>query len=326
MKFNNLFYAILKIARKVYLTFYKDSNFSGRNFKMFSMKDYANNMIYEKLLDESPVMISRFGQTEINCMVNYLGVSNKENQKSIMKFISGKTLPWWWNKSIIIQMRIWSGFFPNTIEMIEKFCVLMISDLHEIDILGSHLMEESFFNNNLINAKRVVLEDLEPMFASRPWTWALKGKNVLVIHPFIETIELQYKKRELLFDNNLLPEFNLLTIKAVQSIAGSSTEFNDWFEALESMKSKINDIEFDICIIGCGAYGMPLAAHVKRIGKKSIHLGGATQLLFGIKGRRWVDNPILYYPYVNLFNEHWTYPLIINKPDGASKVEDACYW
>jgi cation diffusion facilitator CzcD-associated flavoprotein CzcO len=92
------------------------------------------------------------------------------------------------------------------------------------------------------------------------------------------------------------------------------------------MKRKIDQSDYDICIIGAGAYGFPLAAHVKRMGKKAIHLGGVTQLLFGIKGRRWVDNPILFYPYINLYNEHWTYPSLEDKPTGAGKVEDACYW
>ena len=27
--------------------------------------------------------------------------------------------------------------------------------------------------------------------------------------------------------------------------------------------------------LGCGAYGFPLAAHVKRMGKKAIHMGGS---------------------------------------------------
>ena len=47
--------------------------------------------------------------------------------------------------------------------------------------------------------------------------------------------------------------------------------------------------DYDICLIGAGAYGFPLAAHVKRKGKKAIHLGGALQLLFGVKGKRWED-------------------------------------
>lgn len=317
---------ILKIFRRFNLILFNQESAFGRNLKMYPLKDYANTLIYESLMNDNPVMISRLGSTEMLCLTNYLGVKNQVKYKNVKSFIKSLTPPWWWEKSMINQMQQYSGFFPGTIPKIEQFCELMIADLPEVDILGSWLKEEQFFNLELQKAKRVILEDLEPMFAKKPWTLALEGKKVLVIHPFAETIELQYKKRELLFENNLLPEFELITIKAVQSVAGTKTLFEDWFEALESMKAQINKIEFDVCIIGCGAYGLPLAAHVKRKGKKSVHLGGATQLLFGIKGRRWVDYPILFYPYVNLFNEHWVYPLAINKPTGASVVEDACYW
>lgn len=65
-------------------------------------------------------------------------------------------------------------------------------------------------------------------------------------------------------------------------------------------------IDFDIAIIGCGAYGMPLAAKLKKTGKQAIHLGGETQLLFGIKGKWWEEN----YPskIASCFNEYWGYP------------------
>lgn len=42
------------------------------------------------------------------------------------------------------------------------------------------------------------------------------------------------------------------------------------------MEDKIKQIDFDVCIIGCGAYGLPLAAFVKRMGKQAIHLAGGT--------------------------------------------------
>jgi hypothetical protein len=70
------------------------------------------------------------------------------------------------------------------------------------------------------------------------------------------------------------------------------------------MKAVIDGKDFDVAIIGCGAYGFPLAAHLKRLGKKAIYMGGATQLLFGIKGKRW-DN---YRLISNFFNEHWVRP------------------
>ena len=90
------------------------------------------------------------------------------------------------------------------------------------------------------------------------------------------------------------------------------------------MKKEIDKIDYDICIVGAGAYGFPLAAHVKRSGKKAIHLAGVTQLLFGIKGSRWEN--FIVWPYMNLFNEHWIRPLGIEKPKNANQVEGACYW
>lgn len=319
---NKVKISILKGLKHTYSFFVKNENVSGRNWKMFSHKDYANNLIFDALAKDEPCMIARFGATEMLCLTNYLGVKNQN--KNWKDFIQSKSFPWWWQPATLDQMARWSGFFPAKIDKIERFCELMIDDIKEIDILGSWLIEENFFKDHLKNAKQVVLEDLEPFFAAKPWTWALEGKDVLVVHPFADTIEMQYKKRKQLFENNLLPDFNLKTIKAVQSVAGEQTVYKDWFEALEWMKEQISSTEFDICIIGCGAYGLPLAAHVKRMGKKAVHLAGATQLLFGIKGRRWEQ--FIVWPYMNLFNEHWVRPGEREKPKNAVVVEGACYW
>lgn len=63
-------------------------------------------------------------------------------------------------------------------------------------------------------------------------------------------------------------------------------------------------IDFDIALIGCGAYGMPLASFIKGMGKQAVHLAGWTQILFGIKGKRWDD-----LPYVSKFyNNAWVRP------------------
>lgn len=142
------------------------------------------------------------------------------------------------------------------------------------------------------------------------------------MYPFAETIEKQYKKRKLLFNGpNFLTEFNLITLKSVQSLGGES-EFDTWFDALEHMKTEMNRIEYDIALIGCGAYGFCLAAHAKRTGHKAFHLGGLTQLLFGIKGKRCEDSEY----YNGLFNDHWCRPSISEKPASANEVEGGCYW
>ncbi len=198
----------------------------------------------------------------------------------------------------------------------------MILDMKYLDVLGVWLKED-FFASVLKQANFVKLETLEPYDFEHPWSKALEGKKVLVIHPFAKTIEMQYKKRELLFANkDVLPAFELITLKAVQTIAGEQADFETWFDALAYMERQIDAIDFDVAIIGCGAYGFPLAAYVKQIGKKGIHLGGATQFLFGIKGKRWEDIPEM----AAMMNEHWVRPLPEETPKQNKKVEGGCYW
>lgn len=71
-------------------------------------------------------------------------------------------------------------------------------------------------------------------------------------------------------------------MKAVQTQADAKdSRFKDWFEALQYMKDEIDKCDYDIALIGCGAYGMCLAAHVKRQGKQAVHLASMTQMLLG---------------------------------------------
>jgi hypothetical protein len=288
--------------------------------------DKVSEIIYNKLIDNKPCMIARFGSTELTTLVNYIGV--EKNERNISKYIKGEALPWWWNENIILQMQQWSGFFPPTEANIVQFCQLMQEDMKWIDVLGSWLGDEHYFASKLSNSVSVELELLSPYFSKDPWTKALAGKKVLVVHPFAEQIEYQYQRRKLLFANpDILTDFELSTIKAVQSLGGEDNGFQNWFSALNWMKAEMDKQDFDICLIGCGAYGFPLAAHAKRAGKKAVHMGGGLQLLFGIKGKRW-ENPNYNkdYNYAALMNEYWVRPGENLKPKNAENVEGACYW
>lgn len=271
-------------------------------------------LIRLELLASKPSMIARFGSTEIKAVL----------YPQIPLFFQPL-----FKSRISSRMRDLSGFFPLSKGMIEKFSELMIDDMKLLDILGSWRIEEKLLIKNFPLAKRVELSALEPYLSESPWSEALAGLKVLVIHPFNKTIERQYcDKRGLLFkDCRVLPEFKSLeTIKAVQTVASQKSEFGDWFEALDSMKAAIDTKDFDVAIIGCGAYGFPLAAHVKRMGKKAIHMGGVTQILFGIKGKRWDSHPLIAPLYKPLFNEHWVRPAPDDIPADANKVENGCYW
>ncbi len=313
----------LKALRKICLWF-RRSEIDSRP-KCIEDADAASQIIYDTLNSEHPCMIGRFGSVELSCLLNFWGVQHDRNK--VYEFIIGKSQPWWWESKIIQLMYTNAGFFPPEEEAIVKFGELMLNDIPEIDVLGSWLKHERVFEKKIENSVKIDLELLNPYFSTLPWTRALEGKKVLVVHPFTKTIVEQYKKRNLIFSNDLLPSFELLTLKSVQSISGNETQFRDWFEALDFMKSEIDKFDYDICLIGAGAYGLPLAAHVKRRGKKAFHLGGALQLLFGIKGSRW-ENPNYSskFNYSNLMNSFWVKPTLDETPQNADAVENACYW
>lgn len=272
--------------------------------------DDGNRAVRDRLERRCPSMIARFGATEIKAVVYPL----------LPRPVQGLLC-----NRFSERLRLYSGVFPSGEASLRRFATLMEEDARELDILGSWRAEEALLRPQLQGVEFVPLPALEPYLSAMPWSAALEGLKVLVIHPFTRTIESQYRNhRRLLFqDERILPEFkSLALLQAVQSIAGTPTRFEDWFEALDWMKDQINTIDFDVALIGCGAYGFPLAAHVKRLGKIGIHLGGATQLLFGIRGKRWDDNKEL----ARHVNEYWVRPSAEETPSQARIVENACYW
>lgn len=283
----------------------------------------ASDLIKAYLEDSAPCMIARFGSVELLATLNYQNRNNYKNLSTIFQYLVGGVPFLKLDEELLNNLVKNAGFFPYDLQLIDKYSELVQKDLGYLDILGSWIKEEYYFKSEITNIVKIPLEDLEPYYHSNPWSKVLEGKKILVIHPFSDSIKQQYLTRDKIFDNpDVLPKFELHTLKAVQSMAGNETDFKNWFEALDFMKHQIEVADFDIAIIGCGAYGFHLAAHIKRIGKKAIHLGGATQILFGIKGRRWNDMPKV----TKLYNNYWHYPLPDEYPSNFKQVENGCYW
>lgn len=284
----------------------------------------VNDLIRDKLLAGTPFMLSRFGRHEIRATLQPIDIFSQDSVlKKSVQYLKGEIGPFWWDKHLHFKLPNDVGFFPPTQEMIRRYSERIQTDVQELDILGSIHPEERRLTHLYPNAIRVPLVDIEPYFYSHPWSGALANKTVLVIYPFKESIEKQYAQRQLLFkDPQVLPEFSLKTFAPIQSVGGTAVEFPDWFAALDWMCNQIQGIEFDVALIGAGAYGMPLAAYIKRLGKPAIQLAGSTQILFGIRGNRWDLIP----KYQQFFNEHWIRPSKTETISNAEKVEKACFW
>ncbi len=285
----------------------------------------AGRLIRSRIEAGGPLMISRFSTCEIKVLNGFRQRCRGPLARAWNGLLTG--IPGTYTEKVRFQAHNNAGIFPATDEGLDAFSRITMETCSQIDILGVwsrplHL-EEQLWRERCPQAALIALRAIEPYYSTPPWSAALAGKRVLVVHPFETTIRSQYRRREHLFPSpDILPEFDLQVVKAVQSNAGVQSGFASWSEALEAMKTKICALDFDIALIGAGAYGLPLAAYVKLLGRQAVHMGGALQILFGIKGSRWDG-----LPDVNRFyNEHWVRPRPEETPSQAGRVEDGCYW
>ena len=283
----------------------------------------TNDLIFNLIKSEQPFMVGRFGWTEIDTLVHY---DNFLKMNSLEKLYEWSlTLRYPFSKNCMLNdIHRQSGFYPISKKNIALFREEMVSSMERVDLLASWVKGECRYREYMPNVKVCKLDFIEPYLSENPWSEALEGLKVLIIHPFTDSIYDQYTQNRfnIFKDKKVLPKFELKLVKAPQTLPGDSYSFSNWFETLDALTDEIYQIDFEIALIGCGAYGFPLASRIKKFGKKSIHLGGATQLMFGIKGKRWDQQPL----FMNLYNEFWKYPTVHEKPKGYFGIDRGCYW
>lgn len=284
---------------------------------------HANERIKELISGESAMMVARFGSTELRATYRSVLRKTRTGPEKLYALVA-RLEPPFWTKGQYRNLMTQSGFFPITRNGIDRFVNLMLDSSSEVDLLGSWVPGENVLAEELAHVEVAELESLEPFHVPNPWSAELAGLKVLVIHPFSDTIERQFaKSRHRLFPGtDILPDFDLGVMAAVQSLDSRDLQFRDWFEALDYMTEEALSRDFDVAILGCGAYGFPLAARLKQFGKKAIHLGGVTQLLFGIKGKRWDARDA----YRSMYNSSWTRPSGSETPRTAGRVDGGIYW
>lgn len=285
-----------------------------QHFKKPVLSAEAGNQRLAQLIAEGkPFAAARFGGTEARTIADVLYTQ------------AGGKFGGLRNRTIADIMKL-SGFFPADKAALNRFTQLYLDCCSDIDVLAvwDVMLQEYLANDCTVQAEFTRLAAMDSYLYEAPWTSALEGKRVVVIQPFAETIQSQYARHDALFENpQTLPSFQLRTVKAVQTLAGEKdTRFASWFDALDYMYDEAMREDFDIALIGCGAYGFPLAARIKRAGKQAVHMGGCLQVLFGIKGARWDNNERTN----KFYNDAWVRPAAQEVIKRADEVEGACYW
>jgi len=288
---------------------------SYEEYQKLQMKMEDSNSLFKKLVkDGSSFCAGKMGFVEMASLNHFLS-HEERNYAGIGQL-----------------MFVNAGIFPPTVGDFDDFNEEYLSHIPDLDYFGMWVFgpeppgvtEKEVYEKHAQNSTLVCAGCWDAFHYEEPWTQELEGKKVLVVSPFADTIESQYQKRNLIWGNSkILPEFDLITLKCPLS-AGLTNEspYNNWKHGLEVMKNAVDKTDFDVCFTSAGAWGLPLAVHAKRVGKVGIHSGGDLQLMFGIKGKRWDNNP----ERAAFYNEHWVRPSDSETPANRIYVENGCYW
>ena len=278
-------------------------------FREILTTEKASQLLGELVAAGRPAAVGRMGRTEARILGQWQYRKGNYSRKNFK------------------QAHAFAGVFPVDHRGLSAFAEIYLRGIEALDVLAFWPTEYQAKIAGGLDPRPHLIQrlDLEPFLSATPWSKQLQGKKVLVVHPFKESILRQYQRsRQHLFaDADVLPEFDLEVIRAPQCMAGQTAGFSSWSEAFGWLKEQVRQADFDIAIIGCGAFGLPLAAACKQMGRIGLHTAGATQLLFGIYGDRWLKDA----SYQHLFNDHWI------RPDGADlllaqikgQVDEECY-
>jgi hypothetical protein len=276
----------------------------------------ANAEIARRLRGPAPVLVGRVGATEQAVIRRHAHTERWPEVVSPLRY--GPGLRW--------DICNLSGFFPTDSRALCEFSELYRSCLGLVDVFATwrNRFEGEIVRRYLPRASVLVpLRALAPLSVPQPWTHALEGRHVLVVHPFAETIRDQLCRLDEIYPGGLWPDCRIDVMPAVQSLGGvPDGPYRSWFDALEEMSGGIERFTGDTVIIGAGAYGLPLGARAVQCGKSAIVVGGVLQIFFGIRGARWDARP----EYARLPNDAWVRPRRSERPSTAQRVEHGCYW
>ena len=279
----------------------------------------GNTFLREHLNQSSSFSAGKIGSAELEVLVKYH--NSDGNPDTFFNSVErGHELQF---------LHVNSGVFPKDMSTTVYWARIYLAALAQMSFIGIWFNESEDIIVHEYAQNSTLIRDtgLEPYYHQQPWSQALEGKRVLVVTPFTDSIQHQYynKGGAKLFPNNpqTLPEFELLVIRAPLSPALARPEHDSWHSALVDLKQQMACSEWDVCIVGAGAYSIPLCGYARAdLKRAAIHMGGGTQLLFGVRGRRWEGHEVIQ----GLFNEHWIRPLDHETPRRKWKIEGGAYW
>ncbi len=285
---------------------------------------FIQNAIHNALETGSGLLVGRFGTIELESLA--AGMAIHHDQVAVLERNAGifPTTP--------ESIKVWQQEYGKAVKESDILAVGWYAPLQKVE---SHLLHRIGWSGIPVK-----LRSFEPYYVDPSFRWSqeLAGQDVCVVSSFAETASKQVSnKREEIWKNfsvsSLLPSSTkwhwIKTGYAPILAQGQATwmdaldeDVSSWMEVVKKLEEKVLETGAKVVLLGCGGLAMILGRRLKEKGKICIVLGGAIQVLFGIRGKRWAHHSII----SSFWNDAWVWPSEEETPGGAKEVEGACYW
>jgi hypothetical protein len=287
---------------------------------MYSVEE-GGRMLKGRILTGVPFVAGKLGTSEFEALQWFISHANGPFPPHIQK-----------------NMKINAGLFGAG--CIEEWCVYMLEHLAMIDEIVmwnpiTPVQERYFIEERCPSIKKYLpLRTLEPFYQKEEENrWSLNLGRFCVVSPFKKSIESQWLKRGELFPYPLFAQADFRGIVRVgysPLICGGSEDCawpqtvidGGWFSAVLSVVEECVTKDVEFVFVGAGALSLPICFELKKRGISAIHTGGGTQIIFGVKGQRWLSHNVI----SGFFNPAWVSPQRAEVPSGATRIEGGCYF
>lgn len=224
------------------------------------------------------------------------------------------------------ELEIYGKFYLKALKNSTKIACFpkLCCDTQNYIIKKNKINKNSILHNRILEPFYLLNENKEEII----WTHLLKDKKILIISPFVNSFKKQINSNFNFFGEKSNERIwhkdqKFVFYKAYNTLYNNHPHKN-WFETFMTMVNDIKKLEFDIALLSCGGYGLPLCNFIyEKMNKSAIYMGGSLQLLFGVYGKRWEKHDII---GKLIKNGNWIRPSQEEKPKNYEKVEGGCYW
>jgi hypothetical protein len=187
----------------------------------------------------------------------------------------------------LVDSKLLSMYFPNNLNPAH-----ILADIPYVKALGFLVNQVDEAQGDWIAYPYTFFETLMGRLnLFRVFERVLPGATVVVASPFTESIKRNWPHRQQFFANFKYPEFSLKLLNTPITYDGLPRDMyphENWFDTLDALKTELSGIKYDILLLSCGSYAMPLGLHSRDVlHRRAIYVGGVLQLFFGVIGRRY---------------------------------------